>query len=176
MAKGSCSVEGCERPALARVLCAMHYHRGRADGSLRLLDWTETFWEKVLKSDGCWTWTGSLSVHGYGKVTRQRRFRSAHRLAYELLIGPIPAGLTLDHLCRNRRCVKPAHLEPVTMRENLRRGDSPSAIARRTNRCKNGHVYTPENTYFWRGGRSCVVCRRIASATCRAKKSKGVTR
>lgn len=131
----------------------------------------EVFWAKVRKTVGCWEWLGAKDVHGYGKVTRSGHQRGAHRLAYELLVGSVPAGLQLDHLCRNRACVKaeadeygPAHLEAVTCRDNLLRGEGPGALAQRTNRCKRGHEYTPGNTYLWRGGRSCLICRRQASA------------
>lgn len=87
----------------------------------------ERFWAKVDRSGDCWRWTGALARGGYGfAVVGSRddpqRYRNAHRFAYELSVGPIPEGLELDHLCRNRRCVNPAHLEPVTHSENMRRG------------------------------------------------------
>jgi hypothetical protein len=69
----------------------------------------------------CWTWTGAVQSRGYGSCGYQRRIWSTHRLSYELLVGPIPSGLTIDHLCRNKRCCNPAHLEPVTNLENIRR-------------------------------------------------------
>lgn len=80
------------------------------------------FWEKVYMTSECWLWTGSLDTNGYGQLQGLRRKRQmAHRMAYEGIVGPIPDGLTLDHLCRNTRCVRPDHLEPVTHYENLRR-------------------------------------------------------
>jgi hypothetical protein len=80
----------------------------------------------------------------------------AHRMAYELARDPIPAGLVIDHLCRNKRCVNPSHLEAVEQRVNLLRGETNSAKTH----CINGHEFTPDNTYMWQGKRSCRACRR----------------
>lgn len=91
----------------------------------------ERFWEKVDTSAGplgCWPWTASGSRDGYGQFSADGRGVRAHRFAYELLVGPIPEGLQLDHLCRNPGCVNPAHLEPVTGWENTMRGNTPAAI------------------------------------------------
>ena len=82
----------------------------------------ERFWAKVRKTDGCWLWTGSHNGLGYGTIRSVGRKMYVHRYSYELLVGPIPAGLELDHLCRVPGCVNPDHLEPVTHAENLRRG------------------------------------------------------
>lgn len=82
----------------------------------------ERLWAKVVKTEDCWLWTGSRTTKGYGHLLVDGRFTQAHRLAYELEVGPIASGLVIDHLCRVRHCVNPAHLEPVTNRENLRRG------------------------------------------------------
>jgi hypothetical protein len=109
--------------------------------------------------DGCWLWTGALKVNGYAQLQvggRTGKRLYAHRVAYELLVGPIPDGLQLDHLCRVRHCVNPAHLEPVTARENVRRGEP----AQRTH-CPKGHEYTAENTFVKTGGwRECRTCYR----------------
>lgn len=84
------------------------------------------FWSYVFfHEDGCWEWTGAKTAAGYGQFTRRKEY--AHRHAYEDLVGPIPEGLVIDHLCRNPSCVNPDHLEPVTQRENIRRGTSPLA-------------------------------------------------
>ena len=114
------------------------------------------FWGKVAKSDGCWKWTASRDRHGYGHVMVDRgRSRLAHRVAYELVVGPIPTGTVLDHLCRNPPCVNPAHLEPVTQTENLRRA------AAFVTHCPQGHPYEDGNTYVDpSGGRRCNACRR----------------
>ena len=119
------------------------------------------FWERVMKTDGCWSWLGHHAWNGYARVSWRGRNTAAHRVAYELLIGPIPDGLTLDHLCRNRGCVNPFHCEPVTNGENVLRGEGPPAQNARKTHCKNGHPYTEENTYRspTSGWRKCKVCR-----------------
>lgn len=98
-------------------------------------------------ASGCWLWTGSRDGNGYGMVfvDNARGARRAHRVMYELMVGSIPSGLTLDHLCRVRHCVNPAHLEPVTRTENVLRGTAFSAVNARKTHCKRGHPLTPEN-------------------------------
>lgn len=119
------------------------------------------FIAKVDKSDACWLWRAATRGGGYGAFWLNGRHVPAHRFAYEALIGPVPDGLHLDHLCRNRSCVNPDHLEPVTCQENLLR--SPVTFqgtnARKTH-CDHGHEFTPENTYEYRGGRKCRACMR----------------
>lgn len=121
------------------------------------------FWAKVNKTETCWLWTASIQRNGYGMFSIGGKKREvAHRTAYKALIGEIPEGYQLDHLCRVRNCVNPEHLEPVTQRENIRRGDSPSAQNARKNECKHGHELTPENTYVLPadGSRHCRECMR----------------
>lgn len=117
----------------------------------------------------CWVWTAShFTKTGYGQfavpVGPGLPFRgtTAHRYAYEVYVGPVPDGLELDHLCRNRGCCNPGHLEPVTRQVNTLRGESLAAVCFRENRCSHGHEYTPENTYFRRDGtgRECRICMR----------------
>ena len=119
------------------------------------------FWKHVEKTDGCWLWRGAIKPDGYGQVRRHpRRNIYAHRFAYELEVGPIPEGLTLDHLCRVRACVRPSHLEPVTMLENLRRGNGVGAVNSRKTHCPRGHEYNVANTRYYRGERNCRACDR----------------
>ena len=122
------------------------------------------FWKAVDSKapDECWLWTRSLS-RGYGQFQLHRggvwRPAKAHRVAFEMLVGPVPDHLQLDHLCRTPACVNPAHLEPVTNRENGLRGNSlPARNARKTH-CQNGHELTPANTRrSGAHGRRCTVC------------------
>ena len=130
----------------------------------------ERFWEKVAKTNSCWFWKGSQSTAGYGTFNLGRSgdgYTYAHRFSFELVNGPIPEGLELDHLCRVRNCVNPNHLEAVTRKENYERGFSPSAIIMRSGKCKRGHDWTTENTYIWPQNpnrRFCRECRRIRRA------------
>lgn len=109
----------------------------------------------------CWEFTGARTA-GYGVIgTGGSAIGRTHRLAYQALVGPIPATLQLDHLCRNRACFNPKHLEPVTSRENTMRGENFAAKNAAKTHCVNGHEFTPENTYPYRGWRHCRTCRGI---------------
>ncbi|QKN87687.1 HNH endonuclease [Streptomyces phage Cumberbatch] len=129
------------------------------------------YWSKV-RLDGplslrhqapgrCWTWTAAINNRGYGTFRDGATVVGAHRWSYEQLVGPVPAGLELDHLCRNRACVNPAHMEPVTHRTNTLRSDGPTARAARATHCPRGHAYDTANTYRTPDGwRRCRACRR----------------
>ena len=116
----------------------------------------ERFWEKVDKTNSCWIWTSEKNYSGYGKFQLKGKRVKAHRFSYELTNGKIPKGLTIDHLCRNRSCVNPDHLEAVTQKENLLRGISPAAINSRRKFCIRGHLLSGRNLYVKpNNGRQC---------------------
>lgn len=116
------------------------------------------FWKKVKKTEACWIWTGATNGLGYGQFWNQKQM-GAHRWSYESLVGPIPPGLQLDHLCRNRSCVNPAHLEPVTQRENTLRGDTFQARNAAKTHCPRGHLLAGDNLRWSPPGhRSCREC------------------
>ena len=119
--------------------------------------------DKFTIGDNCWEWTAAKQK-GYGAVTIKRKVYRAHRVIYELLVGPIPEGLDLDHLCRNRACIRPSHLEPVSRGENIRRGSSHIAQQSAQTHCVHGHEFTEANTSWWKGHRSCRVCGNLRAA------------
>lgn len=168
-----CTVEGCHRPLLARGWCATHYMRVRRTGQLDHIPATvtEKLWQRFERSEsGCWEWIGVVAADGYGHYKTNGRPHQAHRVVYEFLVGPIPEGLQLDHLCRNRKCVNPAHLEPVTAKENTRRADVVFGIRSAATHCKHGHPFDAENTKWVDGRRTCRACRRRISAEANARR------
>lgn len=122
------------------------------------------FWSKVDKrgETDCWVWLGGTSRSGYGYFyfTSVKRVVSAHRFAYELIVGKIPPDMTIDHLCRNRSCVNPAHMEVVTRGENVLRGTGITAKNLLKTHCPKGHPYSLENTYVMGKRRVCRTCHR----------------
>lgn len=186
MADRICTVEGCERLHLARGLCSLHYQRCKKGR----IPWPEYVAPsrptiplavralvKVERRgpDECWPWRASVAPNGYGhiealKVDGQRRALAAHRVVYEALVGVIPRGLDLDHLCHtrdatcpggsecpHRRCCNPAHLEPVTRSENLRRAHPRVPVEA----CRRGHRFDEANTHHESNGkRRCRTCSR----------------
>lgn len=182
--RGTCSVEGCGKDAEKCGWCGMHYRRWQRHQSLDnqpVPTVQERFWSKVDK-DGplptwapflgpCWIWTGTVYrsktpsyTDGYGTFKVSGRMFGAHRWSYVCLVGPVPASLHLDHLCRVRHCVNPDHLEPVTCAENLLRGTGQPARNARKTRCKRDHPLSGDNLLQFgpdNRWRACKACRRI---------------
>lgn len=136
------------------------------------------FGEKVnIVPGGCWEWQAALNgKDGYGMFWNGERTQVAHRFLYERLNGAIPVGFELDHLCRNKKCVNPAHLEIVTRSQNTARGVGPSLAREKQlakTHCPRGHEYTAENTYIYPDGRRyCRICNQIACKKWRLKNVK----
>lgn len=178
-----CVIPSCGKPPFCRGWCATHYSRwlrhGDPGGPMVIRcstcgagcvhNWAR-FWSKVDLGGAteCWNWTGAKIRGGYGRIWWGGRNTLAHRLTYEASVGQIPDGLQIDHLCRNRACVNPAHLEAVTQKTNILRGVSPQAKNALKTKCPRGHPYDASNTYLRpSGGRTCRAClqrRRAARA------------
>lgn len=143
----------------------------------------DRFWTKVDRSGDCWLWTAGLFSTGYGQFKCDGRPQGAHRIAYELLVGPIPEEHELDHVCHSvaaaaglcdggsgcphRACVNPDHLEPVAHIDNIRRGLTGrvrAAQQRAKTHCPQGHPYDEANTYWYHGGRQCLACKRVRAS------------
>ena len=164
----NCSTVDCSQLARSKTaaLCDMHYKRNWRYGSVHAVrpnqktPW-ERFWVKVDASGDCWEWTASTRGAGYGQFGwAPDRIIDAHRVVWELLVGPIPEGLTIDHLCRNKICVNPDHLEVVTYQENINR--SPVSPSRRRY-CPQGHPLFGDNLRVVSGARRCINCDRRRS-------------
>lgn len=180
----TCSESDCMRPIWARGLCRRDYTRRHRLGTLPAWNTVTPpevrFWRQVDKSGPipahrpelgpCWVWTGWCDKRGYGKFRPTSRQSDpkvqAHRFAYELVVDVIPAGLELDHLCRNKSCVNPAHLEAVTPQVNIDRRITANSLK---THCPQKHEYNEGNTYVGKdGARSCRACDREAKRKLRA--------
>jgi hypothetical protein len=122
----------------------------------------QRFWDQVEKTSTCWLWKGYKMASGYGRFGFNYKTLYAHRFSYELIKGDIPKGMVIDHLCKNRGCVNPDHMEVVTQRENLLRGDGFPALEAKQTHCIKGHLFSKENTYMERNKRHCKRCRADA--------------
>lgn len=163
-----CEWDDCDREAVARGYCYRCYQRARRTG-LQKKTAVEWFLQTIEPDGECVRWTGYIHPEtGYGMTGGNM----AHRRSYQLFVGPIPQGLVIDHLCRNRWCVNPAHLEPVTHRVNLLRGDTQTRRHAEQTHCVHGHPFDAANTYRWRGSRVCRTCRRLREAARRAARSR----
>ena len=146
-----------------------------ADMDTQIIDVLPVFLSRVVAGcnrDQCWAWNGAKNHDGYATYTtvfrgRKRTLRLS-RIMYEVIHGPIPSGLVIDHLCRNRHCINPLHLQAVTPLVNYERGHSPAALNKKKTHCKRGHEFTPENTWLYKvspqnpnGGRMCRTCKRM---------------
>lgn len=192
----TCKESGCINPAHARDMCGMHYERWRiktpkalrAPGKTAAMPLADRIWKYVQKGPGCWIWTGSMQANGYGNIALSLRedFKGgsgrllAHRAMYELLKGPIPAGLDLDHICRVRKCVNPEHLEPVTRQVNVLRGQTVTAANAIKTHCIHGHPFDESNTRIkkrpnGKQSRNCKACdaRQTAEYKARKRSEKG---
>lgn len=165
---GTCAVDGCTAQRHANSMCKAHFGRwsrwGDATFGVVLTPAIERMMRRILvdAGSGCWVWQGARNPGGYGVIGRGGRGGGnsfTHRLAFEHFVGPVPAGLELDHLCRNRACCNPDHLEPVTRAENVRRGLHVALRPPRT-QCRNGHATTAKR---------CPECRAAAYQRARAR-------
>lgn len=169
--RGACTIDDCPRPHKAHGYCETHYRRLQRQGDplvqgrpRRPGGPEERFWAQVTR-DGpvpehrpelgpCWQWIGGTVNHGYGSLAVDGRTVNAYAWAYRHFVGPVPPGRELDHLCRNRACVRTDHLEPVTHAENVRRGERPSRTS-----CPAGHLYDDGHAVITsQGARLCRTC------------------
>jgi hypothetical protein len=176
-----CSINGCDRLTKGRGWCSTHYERWRVHGDPQIIKIQRgmPLEDRVREctdatGDGCWLWTGVVSSDGYARLNVDDRLLYAHRLVYEIAVGPIPEGYQVDHTCHvhdectatatdclHRRCVRPDHLAAVTPRVNILRSNNPAAKHARKTHCKRGHPFEGENLVIRKSGyRQCRTCRR----------------
>lgn len=176
MNQSICSFDGCDRLTKAKGLCVSHYQqrlRGRPLTPIREGYYTrDSSWSSLREKiehyleeqpDGCWIWTRVRTPAGYGHVRWGGKMLSVHRAYLSELGYLLPDGLVIDHLCRNRACANPNHLEIVTNRENILRGVGRAARNAVKTHCKYGHEFTPGNTYVYAktGARMCRECMKL---------------
>lgn len=137
----------------------MANHKNTADSIL----------SRVKKGVGCWEWSGTIGAKGYGRCRWNGKYMNSHRAVYEILKGAVSSELQLDHLCRNRACVNPDHLEPVSPKINVLRGEGLAAKNAKKTHCPKNHEYSKENTYILRNHRYCKECSRMKLRVRRAK-------
>ena len=172
MAKRVCSLDGCNGTHQARGYCFKHWKKWRKYGDplggYAPLTAREYLDANTTRAGECLEWTGAFLSNGYGSVgIRSLGAALAHRLAYRESVGPIPDGLQIDHLCRNRACVNPEHLEAVPQEVNMRRGWGSRLQNGMDTKCLHGHEYTPANTYVNPNNpkdKRCRECSRIRDA------------
>lgn len=159
-----CQVDGCLEPYRCSGYCGFHYARWLRGAPLdvpayhpRRMSAEERFWQKVEKTETCWLWTAGKNDRGYGHFWRGDRDVPAHQFSYELAYGPIAEGLEIDHLCRVHGCVRPDHLEAVTHRVNIQRGEA-GAHNRARQTCKYGHPFDAPRKVGERVYRGCREC------------------
>ena len=179
MSDRTCSVNDCSQSVIARGWCWRHYQRWRRHGTVEGKDCGGTLAERFMRrivvdpDTGCWKWTGHIDpVSGYGRIQVDGQTAYTHRVSYEMHVGPIPDGLHLDHLCRNRACSAPQHLEPVTCLENVQRGEGHGSETH----CPQGHPYAGDNLYLHTDAkgqtrRHCRACSRVAVQRWKARQS-----
>lgn len=174
-----CDVSECNRSAHRRRMCSTHYGQWRQENPDKVRRYrthgplNERFWRQVNGDSAatCWTWTGTTDKDGYGKFVECGQWIASHRFAYEALRAEIPAGLQIDHLCRNRACVNPWHMEPVTHRVNQwRRASRTGEPLHSTTHCPSGHELNALNLYISpEGGRTCRPCNRAVQSRRKAR-------
>lgn len=168
----TCLVDGCTLIVVGHGYCDLHYRRFKRNGKPESRTAADRFWSMVSKDTegSCWNWTGATRGEGYGTISIGGTKAMAHRFSYELHVGPIPKGLQIDHICRNRACVNPAHLEPVTQAVNVLRGVGIAAQHARRSTCIRGHSYAPPNGFITpEGHRGCRACQKIRREKHRGK-------
>ncbi|PMQ19299.1 HNH endonuclease [Glutamicibacter arilaitensis] len=150
-AKKICSIEGCEKPSRSLKMCKMHYTRQLRHGSPEKVqqihgDDNSRFWSKVDKTNECWNWLGTEHSAGYGKFSIDGKYHYAHRVSYEKLVGEIPPGMEIDHICHNRKCVNPDHLRVTTPKQNNENHQGPKADS--VTRVRGVHWYEARSKYM----------------------------